>query len=491
MALAPADRIGTGLEGLDEIIGGGLIPHRSYLVRGAAGSGKTALGFHFIAAGVAAGERCLMITLGESAESMRQNSQRFGFQLDGVELLDLSPTSDAFAKSQSYDIFTPADVEREPMTRRIIEWVERLKPARVFLDGITQFRYLVGDDSRFHRQTLSFMRYLGERGSTLLFTSEPSRSFADDDLQFLCDGVITLRHLRHKRALRVHKFRGSDFQPGFHSMRITSEGLRVFPRLVPHEYRRDFVPEAVPSGIDDLDTMLRGGLERGTVTFITGPTGVGKTTLAMHFLRAAVDRGERAAIFTFEEAVQVMAARCEAIGAPMQQMIEQGLLHAAQVEPLRYTPDEFAQIVRHDVQERETRLVVIDSVAGYRLSLDGDELVTDMHALCKFLKNMGVTVILINDVARINGPFRPTEHGLSYLADSIIYLRYLERRGVDGTVRLSKCLGVLKKRVTDFDPTLRPFEITPSGIRIGLPMKHLGSILSAMPKDIVDGGPED
>ena len=473
----PQDRLSTGIPGFDEILHGGLIPGRAYLVRGQPGTGKTILGLHFLSSGAEAGEKSLYITLGESAEQIRTNAEALGFDLKGIAFLDLSPTSQFFTEIQTYDIFSPAEVEREPTTQQIINQVETLKPQRIFLDAMTQFRYLSPDAFQFRKQVLSFLRFLREQGATVLFTSEGSEEAPDDDLQFMSDGVIHLTFSSEERSVSVSKFRGSDFRSGDHSMRLTQTGMEVFPHLMPQVYSQEFALEVLSSGVPELDELLHGGFERSTITIISGPSGVGKSTLGLQFMKEAAGRGERSVIYAFEERKETLLHRCEGINIPVHAMIERGTLSVVQIEPLHYTPDEFANLVRYEVEQQKARIVMIDSISGYRLSVRGNELVIHIHALCKYLQNMGVAVLLINEVETITGDFRPTEIGISYIADNLVFLRYLEMEG-----ELRKAIGVLKKRMTDFEKTLREFEITRYGIKVGKPLTNLRGILKGSPE---------
>ena len=473
----PQDRLSTGVPGLDEVLYGGLILGRAYLVRGQPGTGKTTLGLHFLNAGIEAGEKSLYITMGEPAEQIRINAESLGFAASDIAFLDLSPTSEFFTEVQTYDIFSPAEVEREPTTQQIIEEVESLKPKRVFLDAMTQFRYLSSDPFQFRKQVLSFLRFLLETGATVVFTSESSEAAPDDDLRFMSDGVIHLTYSPTGRTISVTKFRGSDFRGGFHSMRLTSKGMEVFPRLRPEAYKQKFVAQSVSSGVPELDELMHGGLERATVTIFTGPTGVGKTTVGLQFMKEAAGRGERSVVYTFEEAEDTLRYRCESVNIPISAMIERGTLAVVPVEPLDYTPDEFARLVRQEVEEKAARIVMIDSVSGYRLSLRGEDVVSNLHALCKYLQNMGVTTILVNEMEHITGDFRATEIGISYMADNIVFLRYLEIQG-----EMRKAIGVLKKRLSSFEKTLRELEITRYGIKVGKPLTQLRGILRGTPE---------
>ncbi|MEG4395367.1 ATPase domain-containing protein [Microcoleus sp. BROC3] len=474
------NRLSVGITGLNEVIGGGLIPQRSYLVRGGPGTGKTTLGFHFLAAGVALGEKVLFITLGEPEAQLRANAQWLGFDIEAMPFLDLSPSSEFFTKVQTYDIFSASEVEREPTTQKIIEQVQAVKPQRVFLDAITQFRYLATDEFQFRKQVLSFLRFLVEGGATVVFTSEGTLSAPDDDLQFISDGVIYLELLPEGRTLSVTKLRGSNFRDGRHSLRLTETGMQVFPRLLPDSYQQDFIAEAISSGIPEMDELLHGGLERGTVSVISGPSGVGKTTVGIQFMKEAAARGERSVVYIFEESTSTLLHRCESVNIPVQQMIDQKSLSVIPVEPLLYSPDEFANMVRTEVEAHQTRIVMIDSISGYQLSMRGQDLVSNLHALCKYLKNMGVTVILINEIETLAGDFRMTEIGISYLADNLVFIRYLEHQ-LPTRTEICKAIGVIKKRVSNFEKTLRELDITRYGIKVSKPIRGLRGILSAAP----------
>ena len=467
-------RLSTGVPGLDEVLYGGLIPQRSYLLRGGPGCGKTTLGLHFLVAGAAAGERCLFISMGESEEEIRSNAKAISIDLDNINFLDLSPNAQFFTNMESYDIFSPAEVEREPITQSIVGQVEALKPQRVFLDAMTQFRFLSPDAFQFRKQVLSFLRFLVEHGTTVLFTSEGSASAPDDDLQFMSDGVIHLDFSSGSRTLSISKFRGSDFRSGYHSFRLSATGMQVYPRLLPEMHGQGFVVEPISSGVPELDEMLHGGLERGTISIITGPSGVGKSTLGLQFMKEAAGRGERSVVYIFEEQQETLLRRCESVNIPARAMMERGTLSVVQVEPLHFTPDQFASMVRREVEQQKASIVMIDSVSGYRLSLrGGEDLVTHLHALCKYLQNMGIAVLLINEVEAITGEFKVTEVGISYLADNIVFLRYLEMQG-----EMRKAIGVLKKRLTSFEQTLRQIVVTRYGIKVGQPLTELRGILT-------------
>ncbi len=470
------NRLTSGIEGLDEILNGGYIPGRAYLVTGGPGTGKTILGLHFLTA-EESDKKSLFISLEESEFKIRANARIQNFDLDRIVILDLSPASEFFLESKTYDIFSPAEVEREPITKKIFETIETLNPNRVFIDPMTQFRYLSTDIYQYRKQVLSFLRYLTEKGITVLFTSEGSPEAPDDDLKFMSDGVIVLENTFEGRFIEVTKFRGTSFYDGRHSLKLTKNGMEIYPRLKPVTYLKEVKLEQISSGIRELDELLHGGIERGTVTLITGPSGVGKTSLGFQFMKEAATRNERSVVYSFEEEVEIMLTRCDYIGTPAREMIKNNMLYVQKIEPTQYTADEFARLVRRDVEQNNTKVVMIDSTEGYRLSIKGENLTEYLHSLIKYLQNMGVVVFLITETKNVIGDFEITEYGISYLADNIIFLRYLEING-----ELRKAIGVLKKRLSNFEKQLRELEITGEGIKIGKPLSDLRGILLGTPQ---------
>jgi circadian clock protein KaiC len=472
-------RVSTGVAGLDEILNGGLLGGLAYMLRGGPGTGKTILGMHYLTAGADAGEDVLYVGFEEPVSDIERNAARLGFDLSGVEILDLSPDSDRFLDRESYGVFAPSEVEGDAVVDRIAERVEAIDPSRVFIDPLTQLRTLSPDDYQFRQEVASLMSYLKSEGATALFTTQPIAGVPDDDLQFIGDGAIEVERTEHGRRIGVTKLRGSDFQGGWHTLRIRDDGISVYPELVPDDYDREFDPSPISSGIEALDELLSGGIERGTVTVISGPSGVGKSTTGAHFLTEAAERGERAAAFLFEESMDSFTYRSESIGLPVEQMQEDGRLHLHEIEALSISPDEFAALVREEVEEHDARVVMIDGTAGYRLSLRGedDDATRELHALCRYLRNMGVTTVLVEEANTVTGEFAATTHDISYLADNLLFLRYVEMRG-----EMRKTIGILKKRLSGFEPTLRELRIDSDGLWIGDPLSNLRGILTGTPE---------
>lgn len=474
-----SSRLSTGIDGLDTVLHGGLIPNRTYMLRGAPGAGKTLFGLHFLLATTETDENGLFIALEESAPDIRQNAASIGLDLSEISILDLSPGSEFFVDDQAYDIFASEEVEDDILASSIMDHIEELEPSRVVLDPASQLRYLAPDAYQFRKQILSFIQFLRERDATVLFTSQAANTTSDDDLQFLSDGVINLTASGGTRTLSVQKFRGSDAMAGSHDFRITDTGVAVYPELLPGKHSREFSLETVSSGVPEIDELLGGGIERGTVTIISGPTGVGKSTLGTQFMKEAAGRGERSVTYLFEENQATFIKRSLDVNLPVDAMLDRGTLSIKEIEPLQRSAAEIAQDVRQEVEGEDAKIIMIDGVDGYRLSLRGetDNLTRKLHSLCRYLKGMGVAVILIDETGAITGEFMATSESISYLADSIVFIRYLELNG-----ELRKAIGVLKKRTSDFERNLREYEITHHGLKVGEPLSELRGILKGTPE---------
>lgn len=469
-------RLATGIQGLDEVLHGGLIPHKSYLINGGPGCGKTTLGIHFLVE--TTDDRGLFVTLGETASQLRENAAKLHLPMDHVDILDLSPGGDD-DDGDTYSLLESWDVEGTGLHDRIIEYARERRSSRIVIDALSHMHYLTPDALQYRKQVMSILRKLTASGATVLFTSEQATDTLDETLNFLSDGIIELKATEHGRLCQISKFRGSGFLEGAHHYTIEPDGLTLYPRLAPGEHHRSFDLESIQSGVPELDELTRGGIERGTVTMVTGPTGVGKTTLAAQYMREAASRGEHSVIYNFDEGAATFFMRCEAINLPAQEMVATGNLRFEPIEPLHYNPDQLSSMIRRDVEVHGARLVLLDSLSGYRQSVRGDDLQERIHALCRYLVNMGVTVLVINETYSLTGEeVRITENNeVSYLADTIILLRYLELSG-----EMRKTIGVLKKRTGDFEKTFREFEISRYGLKVGEPLTALRGILTGMPE---------
>jgi len=478
-------RITTGVTGVDSILNGGYLPESATLVRGEPGSGKSIFSLHFLSAGIEAGETGMYINLGEPEDYIRDTADNFGFDIGEVEFLNLSPSGDRFQSEETYTLFRSDEVETPSLVDNIRAEVQDIGPDRVVVDPVTEFRYLAPDGHQFRSQILGLIEFLKGEGATVLLTSQAADSMPDDDLQFLVDAVINMRQEPDRRTIHASKFRGSSVRRGHHTLEITDDGVRVWPKLDPNRHGRDRSRTEVSSGVPELDSLLSGGIESGTVTFLSGPTGVGKTTTGLQFLKEAAGRGQRSVLYSFEEDRYTLFERAEAVNIPLSDMIERGTLNVEVIGPKETTVDEFTHSIRKEVEEGGAEIVMVDGTSGFEQSLRGvgDEPMQDLVRIGRYLRSMGVTGLVTNEVHQITGEFRATDQGMSYLADSIVVLRHVEYKG-----SLRKVIGVLKMRTSEFENQLRELEITEHGLRVGGSLPELRGILTGTPTWDEDGG---
>ena len=480
-----SSRIATGVAGLDEILDGGLLRGRNVLVRGSPGSGKTIFGLHFLSAGVDAGETVLYVNMGEPQAYVEETADAFGLHTEQIRFHNLSPTQEQFSEGSSYSVFESAEVEQPKFIAALRETIDEVDPDRVLLDPITEFRYLTSDERQFRAGILGLLDYLKDVDATVMLTSQAGGSVTDDDLQFLVDAVVSLDVTPQHRTVSVSKFRGSSFRRGKHFYDITDTGLTVWPTLVPGEQERSVEPGTLSSGVAGLDELIHGGLDQGTITILSGPTGVGKTTTGLQFLVQAALDGKDGVLFQFEEAERTIRKRADAIGLPLQEALDSGRLSIVEIAPEEYTVGEFEHFVREAVDDG-TELLMIDGSQGFQENLRGIEDTTGaLLRIGRFLRAAGVSTILVNEVHNITGTFHATEERTSNLADNIIFLRHVEYRG-----EMRKVIGTLKMRTSDFERSLRELEITTDGVRVGEPLPQLRGILTGTPDWNDDVGDE-
>jgi circadian clock protein KaiC len=472
-------RVGTGIPEADKILGGGLRPGSATLVRGSPGAGKTIFGLHFLTAAQNTETTRLYINLGEPTPYLRETAADFGLDTEQIAFLDLSPSGEQFQGDSSYDLFHAGEVETPGLVSAIRDEVEAHDPDRVVIDPITELRHLAPDERQFRTQVLGLLDFLKGEGATVLLTSQAAPSIPDDDLQFLVDTVIDLDVDCGHRTLQVPKFRGASAQQGPHTVTITDDGMHVWSTLDPTQYHRNGDREQLSSGITELDALLGGGLPTGTITFLSGPTGVGKTTTGLQFVKAAAANGKRSVIYSFEESQQTILERAAAVDIPIDEMIESDTVVLEEIAPDELTLDEFTNRIRTEVGERSAEIVMIDGVSGYERAFrnTGDEATAELVKIGRYLRNMNVTGLVTNEVHQITGEFRATEQEVSHLADNIMILRHVEHEG-----ELQKVIGVLKMRTNDFEKTLRQFDITADGLAVGDPLSDLRGILTGTPQ---------
>lgn len=471
-------RISTGIEGLDTILDGGLIENQNALLRGPPGAGKTIIGLHFLSAGVESDESSLFLNLGEPSEYVQRTAETFGLHGEDIHFVNLSPTQEEFSKDESYTLFEASEVEQPEFITDLTQAIDNFEPDRVLLDPITEFRFLTTGDRQFRKQILSFLDYLKTKDVSVMLTSQAAKSIPDEDLQFLTDTVVNLELHPNHRTVHVSKFRGSSSRSGPHSYDIDSAGVTVWPRVQPGlESVEDSQYQKISTGVPELDQLLNGGLTEGTVNFISGPTGAGKTTTGIQFLKGAIASGKQAVLYEFEESKGTLLNRADAINIPIKALEEGGDLSIVDVRPDAYTVDEFGNMVQSAVADG-AEVIMIDGTTGFKQNLRGMDSKPnqDLLRIGRYLRSESVTTIIPQEIHSVTGAFRATETGISNLADTIIFIRHVEYQG-----ELRKVIGTLKMRTSDFERALRELEITEYGLKVGEPLPNLRGILSGTP----------
>jgi circadian clock protein KaiC len=474
-------KISVGNRGLDDILGGGIDPERLYLIEGQPGSGKTTLALEFLLEGVRRGEAALYITLSETERELRLVAKRHGWSLKGITIFELIPPEISLDPSQELTVLNPAEMELSETTQMIFDQVEALAPGRIVLDSLSELRLLAQSPLRYRRQILALKHFFSGRKSTVVLLDDLSSQQNDLQLHSIAHGVVLLEQLAidygsQRRRLRVVKMRGIDFKGGFHDFTIRLGGLKVYPRLVAAEHHTDFDNDFVSSGNRELDSLLGGGLERGTNALLVGAAGAGKSSLALTYAIAAASRNERSAIFAFDEGRGTMSARAKTLGLPLQAALDRNLIDIQQIDPAEMAPGEFADAVRRSVEAGNAKVVIIDSLNGYLNAMPDERfLILQMHELLSYLSHRGILTILVLAQHGLVGPM-DTPLDISYLADAVLMLRYFE---FDASVR--RALSVVKKRSGNHEHTIREFKLSNQGITVGRPLQGFSGIFSGTP----------
>lgn len=476
----------SGVPGLDAVLLGGLTRKHIYLVEGMPGAGKTTLALQFLLEGARHGERCLYVTLSESESELRNTACSHGWSLDGVTIFEVMPL-EADSEQQQSMIYA-SEVELDQTVGLIIQKVRELSPDRLVIDALTELRLLAQDALNYRRQVLALRRFFAQSRSTVLALDDLTDLKPGLQLHSIVHGVFNLeqRRLEYgavRRRLSVIKLRGANYRSGFHDFVIRTGGITVFPSLIAAEHETKFPPGTCSSQIAALDALLGGGLQRGTNTLLMGPSGVGKTSMALQFAVAASNGGERVGIFAFDEAYRTAAERARGLGLDLDAARASGRLVWTRCSPTTISPGEFVDKVQRQV-DAGSSMVVIDSLNSYMISMPEEQtLLLHMHELLAYLGNKGiVTILLLAQHGLVGTTEAPLD--LSFLADTIVLLRYFEAEG-----QVRKAVSVLKSRTGRHETAIREYRLTSEdGVGVGPPIREFQGVLTGVPTFIGSPG---
>ena len=480
---APVQHASTGIQGLDHVLGGGFIANRLYLIEGIPGSGKTTLAFQFLMEGARRGEPVLYVTLSETREEIEAVAASHGWSIKGISVRELIPTDGTLEPGEQYTVFHPSEVELTETTRKILEDVEKVKPARIVFDSMSELRLLAGNPLRYRRQILALKQFFAGRKCTVLLLDDMTGADRDLQVQSIAHGALLLEQTIPqfggiRRRLRVTKYRGSDFRVGFHDYAIMRGGLVVYPRLVAAEHRSEPTREKLDSGLPGLDKLMGGGLETASSTLIVGAAGTGKTTIASLFCTSAARRGERAALFVFDESPSTLFSRTEGLGIGLRKHVEDGLVSVQQVDPGELSPGEFMHAIREAVEVRGARIVVMDSLNGFLNSMpDEKHLIVQLHELLAYLGQQGVATVMVAAHHGLIGTQMSAPVDASYLADAVVLMRYFEDEG-----EVRQAISVVKMRGGDHERSIREFKMRAGKISVGEPLRDYRGVLTGVPE---------
>jgi circadian clock protein KaiC len=478
----PTDRLRTGIAGLDDIMGGGLPKGHLYLLEGDPGTGKTTIALQFLLEGIRNGEKVIYVTLSESKSELEQVAQSHGWSIDGLEIYEMVPPQDDLSPEAQYTVFHPSEVELADTITAILEQVDLVKPQRLVFDSLSELRMLARDALRYRRQILALKRHFAGRSCTVLLLDDRTAEGSHDlQLQSIAHGVIMMQSLERdfgikRRRLEVRKLRGSSFREGFHDYTIKTGGIDIFPRLIASEHNDGFQRKSVPSGLDELDKLFGGGIDTGTSTLFIGPAGCGKSTVALRYAVSAAQRGDKAIIFTFDEAFATLIDRAKGLGMDTTSCLSDGTLEIQQIDPAELSPGEFVDRVRRLVEEQNLRLLVVDSMNGFLNAMPHEQfLAMQLHELLAYLGQQGVATILTLAQHGFIGAMQ-TPVDVSYLADAVLLFRYFEHKG-----EIRQALSVLKKRSGRHERAIRELRFNKSTVSVGEPLTDFKGVLTGVP----------
>ena len=463
--IEPIVRVETGVEGLDTVLGGGLVRGAAYIVQGPPGAGKTIMANQICFSCARRGESALYMTL------LAENFGRMFSHMQDFSFFDPDVIPERVYYSSAYA--TVRDEGLDAMVKLVFSELRRRKPRVMVLDGLfVAQNSLTGADAG--NEFRVFVHELAQQAALfdctiLILTNQQRRSSSPE--YTMVDGWIELQdELRGERALRslaVQKQRGGPMLRGRHEYRITQDGLTVYPRLetlVSRQPVHGTGTQRMSTGIAALDGMLGGGLPEHSSTVVIGPTGSGKTTVSMQFLGESTPE-EKGLLFGFYETPDRLVRKAAAVGIDLEALVERGAITIVWQPPVENLLDDLGRRIVDAVEETDARRVVIDGInALKRPIVQPGRLHSFLRALNDMLKARDATSVFTREVPQLFFPEALAVEELSGTIDNTILLHY----ALDGNA-VRRRASILKVRDSDFDHLSQEFVVTSEGIEFRLP----------------------
>jgi circadian clock protein KaiC len=477
----PIHRLPSGVPMLDDIIGGGWPEYSFNLVVGEPGTGKTTLAHQFMFANASAERPALYFTvLGEPTLKLLRYQQQFSF-FDMAKVNGVVHFANLTDEALTNDLGT--------VLNAIASKIDELSPRIVIVDS---FRTLIPKPSVDGSMPLEefvqrlAMKLTSWQATTFLLGEYPETKIRENPVFTMADGLVTLTQRVDRnsmvRQVQVLKMRGNAPQPGLHTVRISGDGLRAFPRMLKpiEEAQAEVSNELISTGIAGLDELLGGGTLRGNAILIAGPVGSGKTTTAIQFIKEGIRLREPGVVVLFEETTPKYLDQANAFGVDLAQMRREGLLEMVYVRPLDLSMDEALYAIQSAVDRVGARRVVLDSISGLEAALAPafkEDFLESLYRLLGALTGVGITVMLTVEVTEPYDEMRFTPHPISFLTHDIVLQRYFEQEG-----QLNTFLTVIKTRARAHSRELRAYEVTGEGLVVGERLANLTGIITAVPR---------
>lgn len=480
----------SGIRGLDEVLEGGFSRGHVFLLEGEPGAGKTTIGLQFLLAGALAGERCLYITLSETEKELREGAASHHWELgQQIRVCEILPPETLLAGEKHQSLLYASDLELGETTKQIFDAVARDNPSRLVIDSLSEIRLLAQSSLRYRRQILTIKHHFARLGVTVLLLDDLTSDAGDKTVHSIAHAVVRLDQIApgygaERRRMRVIKYRGQKYRGGYHDFTITTGGINVYPRLVAAEHRGRFARTQLSTGIKTFDSLLGGGIDSGSSTLILGPAGTGKSLIAVTFAMAALARGEKAALFVFDEELGLLFDRMKTLNIDLERARDNGRLIIEQIDAAELSPGEFAHRVCRTVEIANLKTVVIDSLNGYQSAMPQENsLVLHIHELLQYLNRHGAaTFMTVAQHGLVGDMQAPVD--VTYLADTVVLLRYFEAQG-----RVRRAISVIKKRTGFHESTIREYRVDHAGLALGEPLEAFHGVLRGVPQYAGDQSP--